>query len=291
MPARQPILCAGAALWDVIGRAAAPLPHGADVPGRVERRPGGVALNVALALAGFGHPVALLAAIGRDPAGEALAARLAAAGVSTAGLYRHGGATDTYVAIEDMKGELHAAVADCAGLEAAGEALLAPLADGRLAAPGWVVADGNLPAPVLARLLDHPASSAARFAIVPASATKAAALATLSAARPVALYLNRAEAGALCGAAFPDSRAAALALRAFGVAEAIVTDGAAAVAVADEAGVLMLAPPPIAARSVTGAGDAFVAAHLAACADGLAPEPALRAAIAASARHIACEVP
>jgi sugar/nucleoside kinase (ribokinase family) len=262
------------------------------VPGRVERRPGGVALNIALALAALGHPVALLAAIGRDPAGDALAAGLAAAGVSTAGLYRHGRATDTYVAIEDMQGELHAAVADCAGLEAAGEALMAPLADGRLAAPGRVVADGNLPTPVLARLLDHPATAAARFAIVPASATKAAALARLATARPVALYLNRGEAGAFCGAEFPDSRAAAVALRAFGVAEAIVTDGGAAVTVtvAGAAGVLTLAPPPVAARSVTGAGDAFVAAHLAARADGLAPEPALRAALAASARHIACEV-
>jgi sugar/nucleoside kinase (ribokinase family) len=258
----------------------------------VERRPGGVALNIALALAALGHPVALLAAIGRDPAGDALVAHLAAAGVSTAGLLRQPGATGGYVAIE-VKGELHAAVADCAGLEAAGPALFAPLEDGRLVAPwpGRVVADGNLPAPVLARLLDHPATAAAPVAIVPASATKAAALAALPSARPVAFYLNRAEAGALCGAAFPDSRAAALALRAHGVAEAIVTDGAAAVTVADADGVLTLAPPPIAARSVTGAGDAFVAAHLAARADGLAPEPALVAALAASARHIACEVP
>jgi sugar/nucleoside kinase (ribokinase family) len=291
MPARQPILCAGAALWDVIGRAAAPLAPGADVPGRVERRPGGVALNIALALAALGHPVALLAAIGRDPGGEALAGYLSAGGVDIAGIYRHSGATDSYVAVEDGVGELHAAVADCAGLEAAGEALLAPLADGRLAAPGWAVADGNLPAPVLARLLNHPATAAARFAIVPASAAKAAALATLAATRPVALYLNRAEAGALCGAAFPDSRAAARALRARGVAEAIVTDGAAPVTVAGAGGVLTLPAPPLAARSVTGAGDAFVAAHLAARADGLAPEPALRAALAASARHIACEVP
>jgi len=48
-------------------------------------------------------------------------------------------------------------------------------------------------------------------------------------------------------------------------------------------------PPAIATGSLTGAGDAFVAAHLAARADRLAPEAALHAALAASARHIAAE--
>ena len=143
--ARQ-ILCAGAALWDVIGRAGTPLPYGADVPGRVVRRPGGVALNIALALADLGHAPTLLAAFGTDEAGTELAGCLAAAGVGIAGLHRHPGATDTYVAIEDAGGELHAAVADCACLEAAGEAVLAPLRDGRLPAPwpGPIVADLSL---------------------------------------------------------------------------------------------------------------------------------------------------
>ena len=43
----------------------------------------------------------------------------------------------------------------------------------------------------------------------------------------------------------------------------------------------------MAARGATGAGDAFVAAHLAARADGLDPEAALAAALAAAARHVA----
>ncbi len=161
MPARQPILCAGAALWDVIGRTATPLPHGADVPGRIDRRAGGVALNIALALAGRGHPVALLAAVGRDAAGDDLVARIETAGIGIAGVHRHPGATDTYLAIEDARGELHAAVADCAGLERAGPALLDALRDGRLAAPwpGRIVADGNLPGPVLAALMADPATA------------------------------------------------------------------------------------------------------------------------------------
>ena len=263
------------------------------MPGRIDRRAGGVALNIALALAGRGHPVALLAAVGRDAAGDDLVARIETAGIGIAGVHRHPGATDTYLAIEDARGELHAAVADCAGLERAGPALLDALRDGRLAAPwpGRIVADGNLPGPVLAALMADPATAGAPLALVPASSGKAAALALLRPARPVALYLNRIEAERVCGAAFPDSRSAARALRDRGIAEVIVTDGAAPATAADAAGFLTLPPPPVAARSVTGAGDAFVAAHLAARADGLGPQDALGRALDAAALHVASEVP
>ncbi|MFO1141929.1 MAG: PfkB family carbohydrate kinase [Amaricoccus sp.] len=288
MPGRQPILCVGAALWDVIGRAERPLPLGGDVPGRVIRRPGGVALNVAFALAALGQRVTLLAAVGDDDAGEALARRVAAAGVDTAGVFRYAGATDTYVAIEDERGELHAAVADCAGLEAAGAAVLAPLRDGRLPAPwpGRIVADGNLPASVLAELLDR-ASDPGSLALVPASPGKASLLGPLSAGRPLAVYVNRLEAEVFCGARFENSRAAAAALRARGAAAAIVTDGAAPATAATAEAVVTLAPPAVRKRrSVTGAGDAFVAAHLVALAAGHGPEPALAAALEAAARHL-----
>ncbi len=285
-----PILCIGAALWDVIGRSAAALSSGADVAGTVVRRPGGVALNVALALAERRRPVTLLAALGRDAAGDALATLIAARGIDCAHLHRHDGPTDAYVAIE-AAGALHAAVADCAGLERAGPALLAALGDGRLPAPwpGPVVADGNLPAPVLLALLRDPALAGARLAIVHASPGKAARLASVLAARPVALYLNRREAEAVCGAAFADSRAAATALRARGAAEAIVTDGAAPATAATATGAVTLAPAATTPRSVTGAGDVFVAAHLTACADGIDPTVALAAALEAAARHVTRE--
>jgi sugar/nucleoside kinase (ribokinase family) len=286
--AAEPFVCVGAAHWDIIGRTALPLPPGADVPGTIVRRPGGVALNVALALAALGRPVVLLAAIGDDEAGEELAAALAAAGVDCRGLHRRAGATDAYVAIEGRGGELHAAVADCGGLEAAGPALLAPLR-ARGLAPHRLVADGNLPLPLLAETLRLPA--AAPPALIGASPAKAAGLGPLLAASGAALYLNRREAEAICGAPFPDTRAAAEALRALGAAEAVVTDGAAPAAAADAKGTLALAPPPVAPVGLTGAGDALVAAHLAGRRDGLDARAALAAALAAAARHITAEVP
>ncbi|HET9067499.1 MAG TPA: PfkB family carbohydrate kinase [Amaricoccus sp.] len=283
--ASPPFLCAGAAHWDIIGRTGLPLPPGADVPGRVTRRPGGVAQNIARALAALGRPVLLVSAVGRDPAGDELAADLAAAGVDTRALHRHDGPTDTYLAIEGPGGALHAGIADCTGLERAGTALLGPLPRGHL------VLDGNLPEPVLAALLDRPAAA---LALVPASPEKAARLAGLLlrglAARPAVIYLNRAEAEALAGQSFPDTRTAATALVALGAAEALVTDGPRPASSVGPAGTVTLAPPPVAASSVTGAGDVLVAAHLAARADGLDPEAALHTALAAAARHVTTEV-
>ena len=60
------ILCIGSVLWDVIGRSASVMRQGSDVPGRITRLPGGVAMNIAMAAARFGLTPALLTAIGRD---------------------------------------------------------------------------------------------------------------------------------------------------------------------------------------------------------------------------------
>jgi pseudouridine kinase len=287
-----PILCAGAALWDIIARAEAPLHPGADEPGRIERRMGGVALNVALALAGNGVRAALLTALGRDSQGDRLVAALEARGVDCAHVTRTADPTDTYLAVEDAGGELFAAVADCAGLERAGAAVLAPLRDGRLGDaarpwPGTLVIDGNLPAAVLEGLAGDPAFAAARLAFVPASPGKAARLACALGLVRALFYVNRREAEVICGADFPDAGAAAEALVARGAARAVVTDGVRPVAAAGPEGVVRRAPQPVAARSVTGAGDSFLAAHLAAEARGLGPEAALAAAVSAAARHIA----
>jgi sugar/nucleoside kinase (ribokinase family) len=61
------ILCIGSVLWDIIGRSPASMRLGSDVPGRITRLPGGVAMNIAMTLARFGMRPALLSAIGRAP--------------------------------------------------------------------------------------------------------------------------------------------------------------------------------------------------------------------------------
>jgi sugar/nucleoside kinase (ribokinase family) len=267
--ASDPILCIGAAHWDLIARAAVPLAPGADVPGSVERRPGGVALNIALALAAHGVAVALRAAVGRDAEGEALIAAATAQGVDCGPCLR-AGRTDVYVGIEGPDGELFGAVADCAGLEAAGPALL-----DRLAAD--ILLDGNLPAACLA----DPRLAGRAVTLVAASPAKAQRLAP-ALRGAAALYLNRAEAEAILGTPLPDAAAAAEALRGRGAGLVLVTDGPLPAACAGPSGVVVQAPGSARPASVTGAGDRVVAAHIAARRAGLAPAAALARALGAA---------
>jgi sugar/nucleoside kinase (ribokinase family) len=289
------ILCVGSVLWDIIGHAVVPMGPGDDVPGRVRRVPGGVALNIAAALARIGaasgvRPV-LLSAVGRDPAGDALVAACAALGLDTGHLTRdHGQPTDTYLAIEHPGG-LVAAVADAHGLEAAGDRILAPLVTGPFgtAARPWagtVVLDGNLTADLLARIATLPALAAADLRVAPASPGKADRLRPLLGHPRVTLYVNRAEAACLCGHDTPDAAAAAQALVARGARRVVVTDGSGACADAGPHGLVTALPPPVRVVRVTGAGDTFMAAHLLADLAGAAPADALTAALAAAAAHI-----
>lgn len=287
MTLRPDILCIGAMLWDVIGRTPRRMAPGADVPGRIRHIPGGVALNVAIALARWGLSPAVLSAVGSDPEGAALVAEADRLGVLTAWLTRDAGPpTDCYMGIEDSHG-LIAAIADAHGLEQAGDAILAPLSGDLAGWTGPVVLDGNLTEDLLAAIARDPRLAQADLRVVPASPGKAERLEPLIAARRGCFYLNRLEAEILAGRACPDAATAAEAVVARGAARVLVTDGPAPAAEAIANGpTLNAAPPPVTVARVTGAGDCFLAAHLAA---GLSNQPrdaALRQAVEASAAHV-----
>lgn len=289
-----PVLSIGAAFWDVIGRAAVPVSHGDDLPGTILRQPGGVAVNIARALARQGLRAKLLSAVGRDQQGEALVAALEGEGIDASCLHRDAGVpTDAYVVIEDANG-LVAAVADSRGLDAAGSAILQPLRDGRLASAGRpfagaAIIDGNLAPDLLLRVTQEPGLSAADLRIVPASPAKAERLRPLLGRTSACLCLNRREAEAICGAGFPDAAAAVSALLSRGVRRAIVTDGPrpAAEASTGERPVQAVPPHVAAPRGVTGAGDTALAAHLAAELSGADRQAALTAAVTAAAALVA----
>jgi len=290
------IPCIGALLWDVIGRSDTALHRGADMPGRIRRAPGGVAFNIAAALAGHGLRPVLLGAVGEDGAGTELLAACAGRGIDTGHVLRlQDRPTDRYLAIEGPDG-LMAAIADTAALEAAGARILAPLADGRLgsaAAPfaGAVCLDGNLTGAVLEEIAASPLFARARLHVVSAGPGKAARLAPFLAHPSATLHVNREEAALLCGTAFADAAAAALGLTARGAARAVVTDGAAMVADATGGDVVTALPPAARVARVTGAGDAFMAAHVAAGLRGLPRPAALARALAAAHDHVSSENP
>lgn len=290
------VLCIGSVLWDIIGRTPAHMRPGADVPGRITRVPGGVAMNIAMALAQHGLRVALLSVVGRDAEGEELVRAAQALGLGCDWLYRSADLpTDRYLAIEGANG-LIAAIADAHSLEAVGERLLAPLADGRLGsaeAPwaGTIALDGNLTEALLAGIASSPVFARADLRVAPASPGKALRLLPLLGHPRVTLYVNREEAGLLCQREFADAAAAAAGLLERGARRVLVTDGARAAADGHADGLLQQSPPAVCVTRVTGAGDCFMAAHLVAERRGAGRLEALQAALAAAARHVSGEVP
>ena len=291
MNARPDILCIGSVLWDIIGRSASHMRVGSDVPGRITRLPGGVAMNIAMTLRQFGMAPALLSVVGRDPQGEALVAEAVGLGLNCDFLYRSEDLpTDLYMAIEGANG-LVAAVADAHSLEAAGDKILRPLSDGRLGsdtAPwkGPVALDGNLTEELLRTLAGSALFSRSDLRVAPASPGKATRLLALEGHPSATLYVNLEEAGLMCQADFTGSAEAASALLARGAARALVTDGGRAAADASPDGVIEAAPPPVLVTRVTGAGDTFMAAHIASEQRGLDRPAALERALRTAAAYV-----
>jgi len=285
------ILCIGSVLWDVIGRSASVMRQGSDVPGRITRQPGGVALNIAMTLLRFGLRPVLLSAVGRDRQGEELLARCTSMGMDTAHVYRSADLpTDRYMAVEGANG-LIAAIADAHTLEAAGPRILEPLRDGRLADEdtpftGPVALDGNLTAELLTEIAQSLLFAAADLRVAPASPGKAERLLPFLQHARGTLYVNLEEAGLLCQQPFATAPEAAHALLKRGARRAIVTDGGNPAADGLGDSVLTGQPPQVLVTRVTGAGDTFMAAHIAAETAGADRAASLTRALDAAAIHV-----
>ncbi len=263
-----PVLCIGSALWDIIASASREMTPGDDVAGTIRRRPGGVALNIAVALVQQGQPAALLTAIGNDTQGDDLIAELEAVGVDCSYATRVDDPTDNYLAIESTSGVVFAAIADCASLEKTGDAILSPIRDGRLASAvkpwrGSVIIDGNLPVPVLQSITNNHDFDQSFLSFVPASPGKAERLRTVLKAQTGTLFVNKFEAEILCEQSFETSIEAGLTLRQLGAHRAIVTDGPNDSALCSPSETIAVTPPEIDAKTTTGAGDVFLASFIA----------------------------
>jgi pseudouridine kinase len=290
------ILCIGSVLWDVIGRAPASMRLGSDVPGRITRLPGGVALNIAMTLRRFGVTPALLSAVGVDPEGGDLITRCDELGLVTRYLYRSADLpTDVYMAIEGANG-LIAAIADAHSLEAAGDKVLHPLSDGRLGSvdtpyPGIIALDGNLTESLLAQIAASPLFAAADLRVAPASPGKAERLLPLLTHSSATLYVNLEEAGILGKEDYATASAAAHGLLARGAARVLVTDGGRTCAEGTrDHGVITATPPQVMVTRVTGAGDTFMAAHIVATRKNAPRQTALDRAISAAADYVSGEI-
>ncbi|MCV6824373.1 MULTISPECIES: PfkB family carbohydrate kinase [Halocynthiibacter] len=288
------ILAIGSVLWDVIGRANHSMRVGSDVPGRITRLPGGVAMNIAMTLTRFGETPAVLTAVGRDAEGEELLAAARSLGINTDFVYHSADLpTDRYMAVEGANG-LIAAIADAHSLEAAGDKILRPLRDGRLGSAstpynGTIALDGNLTRSLLEEISADPLFAAADLRVAPASPGKAERLLPLLNHAHATLYVNLEEAGLLCHREFDSAETAARTLCERGAARALVTDGGNLAADATADTVHTATPPQVLVTRVTGAGDTFMAAHMV---QELRKSPrpdALTAALKAAALYVSGE--
>lgn len=290
------ILCIGSVLWDIIGRAPVHMRAGSDVPGRITRLPGGVAMNIAMTLVNFGLTPAVLSAVGRDVEGDELVAEAARLGIVTDHLYRSDDLpTDAYMAIEGANG-LTAAIADAHSLEQAGTKILRPLSDGRLGTDtspwaGLVALDGNLTRDLLGAISKSALFAASDLRVAPASPGKADRLLALVGHPSATLYVNLEEAGLLCQTTFDTANAGARALVQRGVHRVLVTDGGNPAAEAHGDALLSAQPPEVMVTRVTGAGDTFMAAHIASEVQGMAPQAALDRALHAAATYVSGGTP
>lgn len=264
------------------------------MPGRITRIPGGVAMNIAIALSRLGLSPIVISSVGLDSEGEELITQAQALGVNCDYLYRSSElATDRYMAVEAPNG-LIAAIADAHSLEAVGSRILTSLEDGRLGsvdAPydGPVALDGNLTVTLLDEISTSPLFAKSDLRIAPASPGKADRLLPFLRAGRGTLYVNLEEAGLLCQSQFTDTAEAGRALLDRGAARAIITNGGDACCDATHDGLIQALPPKIQVARVTGAGDTFMAAHIAAELSGKTRSDALDSALTVAAAHVSGE--
>ena len=287
---KQPdILCIGSVLWDIIGRATAHMRVGSDVPGRITRLPGGVVMNIAMALKAYGMSPALLTAIGQDDEGDELIRACTRLGLDASHVYRSEDLpTDRYMAVEGGNG-LIAAVADAHSLEAAGDKILRPMFGALAGWRGLVALDGNLTVSLLEHIAHAPEFEDAELCVAPASPGKAERLMPFLSHPKATLYVNLEEAGLLLHRPVTSSAEAAKALTENGLHRAVVTDGPNPASIATQADTTTLTPPEVLVTRVTGAGDTFMAAHIAAEAKGADTQTALQRALDAAATYISGE--
>lgn len=264
------VVVVGGTNMDVVARTSAPLVPATSNPGHTRISPGGVGRNIAACLGLLGAPVRLVSAVGDDAFGEEALRVTAACGADVGAVRRVPGATGTYTAVLDDRGELVAAVSDMAVVDAL-ELDTVHLTDAAL-----VVVDGNLAHDQAARVVAAASAADVPVAFEPVSVAKAARLADL--VRDLFLVTpNADELAALTGRPAGDWRASVDDLHARGVEHVWLRHGAEGSWMCTrEAEPVHLPAAPATVVDVTGAGDAMLAAWVAAWLRGADPVAAAR---------------
>lgn len=259
------VVVIGGSNIDIAGKPADDLIRANSNPGHVSFSSGGVARNVAEALARLGASATLLTAVGDDAFGRQLLAGCVAAGVNVSrALTSKRYPSSVYLALLTREGDLDAAVSD---MDVVTELNTAYLSRHRhlISEAELTVADTNLDKPALQALLEM--ERRGPLVVDGVSASKVVRLAGLL-NRVDVLKLNRLEAEVLTGIGLSDVGSAMRALDQLlgeGVKKVYLTLGAGGMVwggsgdgVPEERGEVTL--PPMEVANANGAGDVCTAA-------------------------------
>lgn len=238
---------------------------GTSNPSIIALTPGGVARNICENLGHLGVRVRLLGAVGEDEFSEAVLRPTAAAGVETEGVeIREGERTGTYVTLVESGGSVHTAASDMTIMSSLDAAWIEGH-DSLVRDSTMVIADTNLPAESLSRLVTLCNDHEVPVLIDPVSVDKASRLSSIH-GKVDFLTPDLAEWESICAGAWLTP------------AHSIVTLGADGARWTDhESGEsTTFAAKRVRAVDTTGAGDAFVSGLVA----GLVRDRDLHGAIA-----------
>ncbi|HEX2147582.1 MAG TPA: carbohydrate kinase family protein [Pseudorhizobium sp.] len=280
---RKRILVLGGAHLDRRGRISGETAPGASNPGVWMEEIGGGAFNVARNLSLLGHDVTMVSPRGGDATADQVASAAEVAGVTDCPFVFLDRATPSYTAILERDGNLVIALADMDLYRLFSPRRLRTRAlRERMANADLIICDANLPADTLTAL----AAIAVRVNVpVAGVAISPAKVVRFTAALPDLdwLFMNSAEAAALCSMqdrltdGWPDL------LRALHLRAAVVTDGSRSLTGYRASDTVTVTPPPLEELcDVTGAGDALAAGTIDAILHGMPLQDALIRGVAAS---------
>lgn len=280
------VLAIGAAHLDRRGRIAGPYVPAASNPGTMREEVGGGAFNALRNAVRHGVGGAILSLRGGDLAGDAVAHAIAAAGIEDLSVTFLDRTTPSYTALLDSEGELIAGFADM-GLYETGfpRQMRRRSLREAVAAADAILCDANMPAQALEALVrqtaGHPLYG---IAISPAKVVRFTEILP----DMTCLFMNIREARVLSGADTADPVELARALRAKGLASAVITAGGAVLTAFEADGVFQISIPETRDVSdVTGAGDSVAGTTIAHVLRGLSLREAARRGIAAATLTVA----
>lgn len=275
----------GGVNMDIGGRSHGPLVARDSNPGRVNMSLGGVGRNIAHNMSLLGLDVRFLTAFGDDLYAQRIAASCGELGIDIShALQIPGGATPTYLFINDAEGDMALAVSDMEICDRISPAYLAANLN-LINNAQVVVADTNLPRDTLEFLAQR---CTAPVFVDPVSTAKAAKLRGLLGSFHT-LKPNRMEAELLSGVQITGDESlfeAARILLATGLHRVFISLGEGGVLAADRKEMRMVPCCKAEMRNATGAGDAFMAALAWAYLEGTDLEHTARAAAATAAMTI-----